>query len=210
MATNRLTPEELDYSLQQLLDGDRSQEEILVKHHMGLCISLARKFARRHPNKSEEIEAAALFGLAIAVRRVAEGALHDSGITPYVYSMSKGYIHKFLQADHLIRVPVRTHQKLEFKPLTTTIAARWDPDNPGYYDNEVDVGPVVEDVHYCEFAQELAKLDPPQAFVASATLDGYKIQEIAEILGCSLQHAYWLREDAHRQYKRRCNYELCG
>ncbi len=95
---------ELDNLVQQLRDGDESVSDRIIIHFMGLARSLSRHAVFRHPNSSDDIRAAALFGLVQAVRW-APKRMYNNHIGPYITVTVRRYIREFLEHNHIIRVP---------------------------------------------------------------------------------------------------------
>jgi len=95
---------ELTELVQQLRDGDNSVSESIIIHFLGLARSLSRHAVIRHPHKTDDIRAAAIFGLVQAVRW-APLRMYDNRIGPYITTTVRRFIREFLERDHIIRVP---------------------------------------------------------------------------------------------------------
>jgi len=95
---------ELAELVQQLRDGDDSVSERIIIHFLGLARSLSRHAVIRHPHKTDDIRAVAIFGLVQAVRW-APLRMYDNHIGPYITTTVRRFIREFLERDRIIRIP---------------------------------------------------------------------------------------------------------
>ncbi len=103
--------EELETLVQTLRDGDDSVREEIILEFQGLARSLARHAVARHPQRADDIRAAAAFGLVQAVCWARE-RMYNNCIGPYITTTVRRFIRDFLERDHMIRVPRKEWMKM--------------------------------------------------------------------------------------------------
>lgn len=99
-----MDPVELANLVQRLRDGDDSVAEEIILEFRGLARSLSRHAVARHPERADDIRAAATLGLVQAVRWARE-RMYDNNIGPYITTTVRSFIRRYLEQDHMIRIP---------------------------------------------------------------------------------------------------------
>ena len=102
---------ELETLVQALRDGDDSVRDEIILEFQGLARSLARHAVARHPQRADDIRAAAVFGLVQAVCWARE-RMYNNYIGPYITITVRRFIRDFLERDHMIRVPRKEWMKM--------------------------------------------------------------------------------------------------
>jgi len=188
----RVAPERLYSLVACLRDGDESVAKEIINGHIGMAISLAKRYTNKDSSRYEDVIATALLALVEAVHR-AKTKLTDNNITPYLYSRVRGQVITYICNDHLIRVPPRTYSKMrevKIQPLVKTIDLREDEDRPDDgYNQYVELLSVEDDyeILFMEIIDSLNFSDR-ERFILDKLVEGYTQREIAEELNCSFQN----------------------
>jgi len=195
----RVSPERLDQLVTRLRTGDRTVAEEIIKGHIGMAVSVARRYTSSGSERADDLIGAAMFGLVQAVEWGARGKLRDNNITPYIYCTVRRFVMEYLQDDHIVRIPVRQYRKMkEAKtvPIVQTIDLRHDEDNQDYdsYDQYVELLSTNDEyeIIFMEIIDSL-KFDSREREIIDCLNEGYTHQEIAEKLGTTHQNISRLR-----------------
>lgn len=153
--------------------------DVLIKQHMTMAWKIASAHRRKLSAASklgqgpDDLYGSAMLGLVQGVTWVAEGRLHDDGITGYLYVTIRRFVMDYCEADHLVPIDRRSLK--------------------GYYDSNDGSGMTVDikDTHtvgcrvdwglnYEETLAQLMKQDPE---VIGGLVNGSSQVEIAAELG---------------------------
>jgi RNA polymerase sigma factor (sigma-70 family) len=179
----RLEPRQLEEAVQLLRDGDSSQKNAIIEHHMGLASSIARKIAVRYHRDWEDVKAQAFLILVKMVDRAPE-LLLDNSITPYLGVWIDKLCCRYCRNDHVFgptghfrrsnpNLTVKRHEIDEDRDLARD------------YRDEVDLSDSLE-----------AILSPLERAVIILRMKGYTDEEIGAKIDRSRQTISRLRNRA--------------
>ena len=98
----------------ELREGNDDAVQKVILEFMGMAKQVAKKFAYRFPNRTDDLLGVAYAGLVDAAMR-ARTNLVDNNISPYLYKNIWGACKKFVDRDFLIAIEPSAFKKLAEK-----------------------------------------------------------------------------------------------
>ncbi len=103
----RLEADILEQLVIKLRKGDKSTINPIIEGHMRLGVSIAGRYGYKYPTKIDDLIGVMQLALTYSTR-IAKYKLTNNVITPYLVSRIHSALLRFIEDDHIVKVPGRT------------------------------------------------------------------------------------------------------
>lgn len=190
----QMSDERKNELIAQLLSGDLSVIEELVRGHIRLAIHIAGQYAINAKNKSHDLVSEAILATVIACHIIASGELPaDTNYPGYIIVKIHSYLSEYLANDHLIPVPRTTLRAAKAKGEVITVPTR----DCSQFDKEYnhlttfEIKDVLDTIIKNDLEQQIIQLR------SQSMVD----REIADVLKMSISKIAAIRADVEERFE---------
>jgi DNA-directed RNA polymerase specialized sigma subunit len=185
-APERISESRLAELVKGLRDGDLSTHGEIIEGHIKLAITIAGRYIRICPRKSEELVSESMFGLMYAVKKAQEKMIDDN-VTSWIASCCHRFAQRFLISDNVIRVPPTSAKRCGIIVIVTRLTVDV---------TTASTGPLCD---FMDMIESCAKTDFDRK-ILDLRIQGYNDKEIGESLGVSQQHVSKMRDKMRSRF----------